>query len=71
MLMGSVCVCVLVTSSSPSVFGEQSQFHNELGGSSLTRSWALNARTHTTQCVELRKRRDGPMEQEDEREQER
>lgn len=54
-----------VTSSSHSVFGEQSQFHNELGGESLTRSQALfthaRTRTHTNiqahECVKSQGRK--------------
>lgn len=45
--MESVCASMCMgTSSSHSVFGEQSQFHNELGGESLTRSWAFMTHKH-------------------------
>lgn len=55
-----LCVRECVTSSSHSVFGEQSQFHNELGGESLTRSQALftHARTRAHKHTSARVRKE-------------
>lgn len=45
------CCPSVSTSISPSVFGERSQFHNELEGEYLSRSWACSPRRGKQTCM--------------------